>query len=305
MNIIVGKNSGFCAGVKYTITKTEEELKNSSGKLDCLGEIIHNDQVIKELENKGLRIINSIDEAKDKVIVRAHGISKDIYNLANEKNITLIDLTCPNVLKIHKQVEDFANKGYFIFLLGVKNHPETIGTISFCGNNSYIIESKEDIKFSIDALYESSLKNVLIISQTTFSISLFEEICSIIKNSLNSTFNIEIIKSICNATNLRQIEAAEIASKSDLMIIIGGKHSSNTKKLYEVAVQNCKNVLSIETKEDLDINFVKNFENIGIMAGASTPRICHRRCFRKFKENFLNLYKNILLNTFVFCISYS
>lgn len=280
MNIIVGKNSGFCAGVKYTITKTEEELKNSSGKLDCLGEIIHNNQVIKDLESKGLRIINSINESIDKVIIRAHGISKDIYDLAIKKNITLIDLTCPNVLKIHKQVEDFANRGYFIFLFGVKEHPETIGTISFCGKNSYIIENKEDITSAMDALYNSSLKNILIISQTTFSISLFDEMCSIIKSSLNSTFNIEIIKSICNATNLRQIETGEIAAKSDLMIIIGGKHSSNTKKLYEVASQNCKNVLSIETKEDLNFDFVKNFENIGIMAGASTPRICYRRSFK-------------------------
>ena len=133
---------------------------------------------------------------------------------------------------------------------------------------------------AMDALYNSSLKNILIISQTTFSISLFDEMCSIIKSSLNSTFNIEIIKSICNATNLRQIETGEIAAKSDLMIIIGGKHSSNTKKLYEVASQNCKNVLSIETKEDLNFDFVKNFENIGIMAGASTPRICYRRSFK-------------------------
>jgi len=284
MNIIVGKNSGFCAGVKYTITKTEEELKNSSGELDCLGEIIHNNQVIKDLETKGLRIINSIDEAKNKVIIRAHGISKDIYTLAKEKNIKLIDLTCPNVLKIHKQVEDFANKNYFIFLLGVKNHPETIGTISFCGDNSYIIENKEEINSAIDALYKSDLKNVLIISQTTFSISLFDELCSIIENSLDSTFNIEIEKSICNATHLRQVEAKELASKSDLMIIIGGSHSSNTKKLYEASSQYCKNVIIIETKEDLDINFAKTFENIGIMAGASTPRIHYRRSSRLLEK---------------------
>ncbi|MCI9365541.1 MAG: 4-hydroxy-3-methylbut-2-enyl diphosphate reductase [Clostridia bacterium] len=273
MNIVVGKNSGFCAGVKYTITKTEEALKNSSNGLDCLGEIIHNKQVIKDLESKGLRIIDSIDKATNKVIIRAHGISKDIYNLADKKNIHLIDLTCPNVLKIHKQVEDFSNKNYFIFLFGVKKHPETIGTISFCGINSCIIECKNDLENALDHLYKSGLKNVLIISQTTFSISLFDEMSKLITSTLDSSYNIKIANTICNATNLRQHEAEEIAKIVDLMIIIGGKNSSNTKKLYEVSSKHCKNVLSIETKEDLNIDLIKNFENIGIMAGASTPRI--------------------------------
>lgn len=271
MNIIVGKNSGFCAGVKYTINKTEEILDNTNSSVDCLGEIIHNQQVVDSLERKGLRIINSIDEAKNKVIIRAHGISKDVYERAKILKIDVFDLTCPKVLKIHKQVEEFANNNFFIFLFGVKDHPETIGTFSFCGSNSYLIETKEDIHGAINSLVSSGLKNLLIISQTTFSLSLFDEMVSSIEKNLDSSYNIHVEKSICNATSLRQIETKEMASKVDLMIIVGGKNSSNTKKLYEVALNGCKNVLHIQTKDDLDLPFVKSFENIGIMAGASTP----------------------------------
>lgn len=270
MNIIVGKNSGFCAGVKHTITKTEEEL-NKNASIDCLGEIIHNKQVIENLEKKGLRIIDNIEDADKKVIIRAHGVPKEIYSYAKTHNIELIDLTCPKVLRIHNQVQKFANDNYFIFLFGVKNHPETIGTYSFCGNNSYVLENQDDISPAISLLKSSSLKNVLIISQTTFSISLFDELLNVIRETLENRFNLYVERSICNATDLRQREATELSSKSDLMIIIGGKNSSNTKKLYEVSKKNCKNVLHIQTKNELDKDFVKKFKNIGIIAGASTP----------------------------------
>ncbi len=271
MDVIIGKNCGFCAGVKYSILKAEEELENNNGHLDCLGEIIHNHQVISRLENLGLRIINSIDEAKNKVLIRAHGVSKDTYDLAQKQNIELIDLTCPKVLKIHKLVDSFSKNNYFIFLFGIKNHPETIGTISFCSDNSYIIETEEDIPQALDKLFKSNIKKVLIISQTTFSINLFNKLTQIISNSLDSSYDVHIENSICDATNSRQKETEEISSIVDLMIIIGGKNSSNTKKLYEISMKNCKNVLFIQTKNDLDLDYLKNFHKIGIMAGASTP----------------------------------
>lgn len=271
MNIIVGKNSGFCAGVKHTITKAKEELSKSENGIDCLGEIIHNEQVVNDLEELGLRIINKIEDAKGKVIIRAHGIAKDVYDHSKKHNIELIDLTCPNVVKIHNQVEKLSKSGYFIFLFGVKNHPETIGTYSFCGKNSYILEGIDDISPALNSLKTSNLNNVLIISQTTFSLNLFEKMTKMVLDELGNNFNVQVEKSICNATDLRQKEAFEISSKVQLMIIIGGKNSSNTKKLYEVSKENCKNVLSIQTKDDLDINFVKQFENVGVIAGASTP----------------------------------
>lgn len=271
MNIIVGKNSGFCAGVKHTITKAKEELSKSENGIDCLGEIIHNKQVVNDLEKLGLRIINRIEDAKEKAIIRAHGASKNVYDYSKKHNIELIDLTCPNVIKIHNQVESLSKSGYFIFLFGVKDHPETIGTYSFCGKNSYILEEIDDIPPALNSLKASNLKQVLIISQTTFSLNLFEKMSKMILDELGNDFNVQVEKSICNATDMRQKEAFEISSKVQLMIIVGGKNSSNTKKLYEVSKGNCKNVLSIQTKDGLDIDFVKQFENVGVIAGASTP----------------------------------
>ena len=261
MNIILGKNSGFCAGVKHTITKAEEALERSH-KLDCLGEIIHNKEVVSDLAKKGLRTIQSIEEANDKVIIRAHGVSKEVYSYANEHNIELIDLTCPKVLKIHEQVQKFALNNYFICLLGVKNHAETIGTYSYCGDNSCLIEDYSDIEPAIAQIKASRLKDVLIISQTTFSVALFEEFTAVICETLGKDFNIQVEKSICNATSLRQAEASEIAAKADVMIIIGGKNSSNTKKLYEVSQKNCDNVIFVQTKDDLDTEFLKNFNTV-------------------------------------------
>ena len=175
MNILIGKNSGFCAGVKYTITKAEEELAKNPNGIDCLGEIIHNKQVVDKLEKRGLRTINSIKEANDKVLIRAHGITKEIYEYANNHDIKLIDLTCPNVLQIHRQIEEFSNNNYFILLFGVKNHPETIGNYSFCGSNSFLLDSLDDVPIALDKVKSSQLNDVLIISQTTFSVSLFDK----------------------------------------------------------------------------------------------------------------------------------
>ncbi len=158
MNILVAKNSGFCAGVKNTILKAEEELKKNKCEIDCLGEIIHNKQVIQNLESKGLRIIDSIEDAGSKVIIRAHGTTKEVYEYAKENNIELIDLTCPNVLQIHKNVESYSSHNFFVFLFGIKNHPETIGTYSFCNNNSYLLEASLDIPSAISSFKASRIK---------------------------------------------------------------------------------------------------------------------------------------------------
>lgn len=270
MEIIVGKSSGFCFGVKNAIDGAEKALKDEKN-IYCLGEIIHNEEVIKDLESKGLIIVNDIEEVKDSVIIRAHGVPKNVYETAKLKNIKLLDYTCPFVLKIHEIVEKYSKNDYFIFLIGIKTHPETIGSISFCGDNSCLIENLEDINSAISEFKLSGLKNLLIISQTTFSLSLFENIVSEIKKDLPSDINLDIKNTICNTTSIRQKEAEEISRKVDLMIVIGGKHSSNTKKLYEIAEKNCKDSLLIQTKDDLSYEYLQGFNKIGIIAGASTP----------------------------------
>lgn len=270
MEIIVGKTAGFCYGVQNAVTKTEELLKDNKN-ICCLGELVHNGEVIKKLEKMGLNVVENIENANDKVIIRAHGIPKEIYNKAQKLNIEIFDYTCPNVLKIHKIAEEYEKNGYFIFLIGKKEHPEIIGTISFCGSNSYILEKADDIPEAMEKFNKSNIDKLLIIAQTTFSLNNFEIIVEAIKNEVASDVELEIKNTICNATKIRQEETNKISKEVECMIIIGGKNSSNTKKLYDIAKINCPNAFIVENKDELPIEKIKDFEKLGIMAGASTP----------------------------------
>lgn len=280
MEIIVGKTSGFCFGVKNAVNKTEEEVKKCKG-ICCLGELVHNRQVIKKLEKKGVKFINDITEAKNKVIFRAHGAEKRTYEFAQNNNIKVVDLSCPKVLHIHKIVEEYVNKGYYIFLTGQKTHPEVVATESFCGEDYSIIENNEDMEEAISIFNKSKKEKALILSQTTYSLEKFKEIVKKIKQKIP---NLEIKNTICNATKERQEETTEIASKVDAMIIIGGKNSSNTSKLYELAEKYCENVQIIETEEELNEKKLEKVEKIGIMAGASTPKESIENVVKKLKQ---------------------
>lgn len=268
--IEIGKYAGFCGGVNNSVTKAFKLLEENNN-LYCLGELVHNSDVIKSLEAKGLTIINSLDEVENntKVIVRAHGVTKDIYEIASIRNIELFDLTCPKVLKIHEMADEYSNNNYFIILVGNKEHPEVKGTFSFCGDNCCIIEDIDEID-SLKKSNNTSLNNILIIAQTTFKESLFISIVDKIKESFSKS-NIKVENTICNATHLRQKECEEMAKNKECMIIIGGKNSSNTKKLYEISSKFCKNTFLIENINELDIEKVIVYSEIGIIAGASTP----------------------------------
>lgn len=274
MEIIVGKTAGFCYGVKNAVEKSIEELKKEKS-VYCLGEIVHNQSVVRNLEDMGMKFIEDLDENtnKKKTVIRAHGVSKEIYNKANNNNIELIDLTCPNVLKIHKIVSEHKENDYYIFLIGTKSHPETIGTAGFCGENFSIVEVEEDIENAIEKLNESRKKKLLVVVQTTFSMEKFLCFSDEIKKSLNKKIeDIKIVNTICNATKARQEETEKISKKVDYMIIIGGKNSSNTKKLYEIAKKNCQNTICIENYEEINLEDIDGKEILGIMAGASTPQ---------------------------------
>ena len=272
MEVIIGKTSGFCAGVANAVNGATKELEKSNENLYCLGELVHNRDVTKSLEDKGLIFINDIGEAKGKTIIRAHGIAKEVYAKAKSLNIEINDLTCPKVLKIHDIAEKYANNGYYIFLVGEKKHPETIGTYSFCGKNSDVIENIDDLELAFENLKKSDKNKLLVIVQTTYSVKRFDEICEKIHLEGLQNIEIEIKNTICMATELRQRETAELSNNVDSMLIIGGKNSSNTKKLYEVSSKNCENVFLVENKSEIDLSKFKGFDKIGIMAGASTPK---------------------------------
>ena len=273
MEVIVGKTAGFCYGVKNAVDKATEELEKGEN-VCCLGEIVHNGKVVEELQNKGMIFIEDLDDNKNanKTIIRAHGVPKAIYEEAENKGIELIDLTCPKVLKIHKIVSEYASKGYYIFLIGNKIHPETLGTASFCSATSYVIEQEDDIEQAINQFRASQNKNLLIAVQTTFSMEKIDKYTQIIKSKINEDINLEVINTICNATKVRQEETYEMSKNVDFMIIIGGKNSSNTKKLYEISCKNCKKVICIEDSSEINVQDIKGLNAVGIMAGASTPQ---------------------------------
>lgn len=277
MEVILGKSAGFCYGVRRAVEGAKEELKKSKGKtIFCLGEIVHNKQVVDNLKNQGMEFIENIKEAKEKAIIRAHGVEKNVYKVAKKMKINIKDFTCPNVLKIHKIADEYRKKGYYIFLIGSKNHPENIGTLSFCGDNVSVIEEKQDVKTAIEEFYKSNIKKLLVILQTTYSVEKFREIEILLKEEFekNNDRKIKLVikNTICYATELRQKETEDIAKKVDYMVIIGGKNSSNTKKLYEIGNKYCENCVCIESPKELDLNLINTFSKVGVMAGASTPQ---------------------------------
>lgn len=283
MELIVGKTAGFCYGVKRAVDGAKEELKQNK-TLYGLGEIVHNQEVIKELENLGMQFIENIEEAKGKTIIRAHGIPKQIYEETKERQIELMDYTCPKVLNIHQIAEEYTNKGYYIFLLGNEKHPEIIGTLSYCGENKFVIEKEDDTIKALEALEKSEIKKLLVISQTTYSLEKFYIIEEIIKNEIPRDIELVIKNTICQATEIRQKETEEMAKKVDSMIVIGGKNSSNTKKLYEIAKQYCKTVLLIQNETELVLDKIQSNDKVGIMAGASTPRESIEKVIKKLEE---------------------
>lgn len=271
MEIKVGKLAGFCGGVINSVSKTDKILEDGK-KTYCLGELVHNKQVVDKLKNKGLVLIESLDEVEDcsRVIIRAHGVTKDIYELANMKNLKVIDLTCPNVLRIHEKAIKLVEEDFFILLIAQKDHPEAIGTISFCGKDSVILEDKNGISEAVRLFENSSKTKLAVISQTTYSMIKFDELVEELKNQLNE-YELNIDNTICSATELRQKETSKLASEVDAMIIIGGKNSSNTKKLYDIASSKCGNTFIVETINDLDTDMTC-YDVVGVMAGASTPK---------------------------------
>ena len=275
MEIIVGKTSGFCFGVKRAVEGVSNDVKRYK-KLKCLGDIVHNEVVVNDLKEKGVIVVNSLDEVQNGEVlaIRAHGIPKSIYDDARKRNITLIDYTCPKVDVIHMKIEKADANGYQVIIIGKKIHPETIGSKGF-SNKAIVIENKDEI----DSLPD--FEKVYVIVQTTFSKAKYLEMEELLKNRYS---NIICDNTICQSTKTRQDECRELAKKVDFMIIIGGKESSNTQKLYEVAKEENENSIIIQDENDKKIEESAKYDIIGIMSGASTPDISIQRVIEKLKS---------------------
>ena len=287
LEIVVGKLAGFCNGVKNAVNVAEKQIEK--GKVYCLGEIVHNKQVIEDLEIKGMVTVSSIEEVPDGecVIFRAHGEGREVYDKAKQKNLTIIDATCGKVRLIHNKVDKEKNNS-FIIIIGKKTHPETVGTKGFSGENSFVIETEDDILDAYKEYEKTNLGQVYVVCQTTISTKLFERIKEEIENNFVEA-DVIIDNTICDATELRQKEVSQMSKACNKMIIIGGKNSSNTKELVNIAKVNCKIVYGIETVEEIKTENFDKDDKIGIMAGASTPE----KSIKEVKEYLEDLDKNI------------
>jgi len=271
MEIILNKLNGFCAGSSNTIKQANDILDKYGENIYCLGEILHNERVISSLENKGMITISSIDEVPDgaKLIFRAHGETKENYLKVKNKNIMLFDFTCPKVKKIHDKVL-LNSKDSFVIIIGKKTHPEVVGTNSFAGDNSYVIENDSDIDDCFNKVIESNLNNIYICSQTTYSSEKFNEITDFIQSKYdNYTYIID--NTTCPATKNRQDETSRLSDTVDAMIVIGGKHSSNTLELANIAREKLEKVFLVQDISDLEDINLSNINKLGISSGASTP----------------------------------
>ena len=269
MEITVAKSAGFCFGVQRAVDSVYKELEENSGKIYTFGPIIHNEQVVEDLNKKGIEVIDTVEQLKKikegTVVIRSHGVAKDIYDILEQQKLKMVDATCPFVKKIHNIVLDESNNGKTIIIIGNDNHPEVEGIKGWV-NGEVIVINKEE---QIEKLSLPEQTKACIVSQTTFNHNKFKYLVEIIRKK---GYDITVVNTICNATHVRQVEAQKISSKVDGMIVIGGKNSSNTQKLYDICRNECENTFYVQTVKDLNLHELKSLKSIGITAGASTPK---------------------------------
>lgn len=269
MKITVAKSAGFCFGVQRAVDSVYKELEENSGKIYTFGPIIHNEQVVEDLNKRGIEVIDTVEQLKKikegTVVIRSHGVAKEIYDILEQQKLKMVDATCPFVKKIHNIVLDESNNGKTIIIIGNDNHPEVEGIKGWV-NGEVIVINKEE---QIEKLSLPEQTKACIVSQTTFNHNKFKYLVEIIRKK---GYDITVVNTICNATHVRQVEAQKISSKVDGMIVIGGKNSSNTQKLYDICRNECENTFYVQTVKDLNLHELKSLKSIGITAGASTPK---------------------------------
>ncbi|MCD8105308.1 MAG: 4-hydroxy-3-methylbut-2-enyl diphosphate reductase [Lachnospiraceae bacterium] len=269
MEVIVAKTAGFCFGVRRAVDQVYRQIEEGKKPIYTYGPIIHNEEVVRELEEKGVHVLNNEEELSSirdgTVIIRSHGVPRRIYDLIEKNNLHMVDATCPFVRKIHRIVEEKSRAGSAIVIIGNEGHPEVEGIKGWsCGPVTVISTEEEAEGFQPDPAIP-----LTIVSQTTFNYKKFDKLVEILLKMRYDT--IDVMCTICNATEERQSEAREIAERADCMIVIGGTHSSNTRKLFEICKTECANTYYIQTLKDLDIRLLPSMGCVGITAGASTP----------------------------------
>lgn len=266
--VTVADSAGFCFGVDRAVKMVYGELEKNT-KVATLGPIIHNQDVVNDMQVKGARIISSVDELSDDetVVIRSHGVGREVYDQIAAKGNRMLDATCPFVSRIHKIVAEKSAEGYFILIAGDASHPEVQGIVGHCDENCLVFKDNFELKDFFEKKYKNLEKKLAIVAQTTYNIVVWGECLNVIPKNDS---DIVIFDTICNATDTRQSDAAELAKSSDIMLVVGGRHSSNTVKLFEVCSRYCR-TYHIENSDELRSLKLPAAEKIGITAGASTP----------------------------------
>jgi len=272
VKIIMAESAGFCFGVKRAVDTVSQEITRCAdegrGPLYTYGPIIHNEQVVSRLEQQGVRVIGSTEELRrvrqGTVVIRSHGVPKEIYRILNDNGLHTIDATCPFVKKIHQIVEKESGNGRHIIIIGNDSHPEVEGIRGWCGGDVSVIETHQEA----ESLIIPEDREVCVVSQTTFNSNKFKDLVEIIRKK---RYDILVLNTICSATEERQNEARTIAAQADAMIVIGDDRSSNTQKLFEICKAVCRRTYHVQTAADLQPAWLMDIRSIGITAGASTP----------------------------------
>ena len=269
MEVIVAKTAGFCFGVERAVNQVYDQIKNENGPIYTLGPIIHNEEVVRDLEEKGVKVLNSENEiltlTEGTVIIRSHGVGKHIYDMLKAQGVQIVDATCPFVKKIHRIVQEQNLQGRRVIIIGDETHPEVEGIKGWGDARTMVVKNEEQM----EKLPSFTGEKLCIVSQTTFNYNKFKHL---VEKFEKKGYDILVLNTICNATQERQVEAERIASQVDAMIVIGGKNSSNTRKLYEICQKECKDTYYIQTLDDLNPESVNSVRSVGITAGASTPK---------------------------------
>ena len=274
MEVTVAKSAGFCFGVKRAVDTVYREIESGEKPVYTFGPIIHNEQVVEDLENRGVQVIHSEDELEGlsggTVVIRSHGVSRDVCEKIEARGMKIVDATCPFVKKIHRIVDEEGRKGRHVVIIGSADHPEVQGIMGWASGPVTVMHTAEEA----ESFVPENGKPISIVAQTTFNYNKFKDLVEILckKRYDNNVLNIlNILNTICNATEERQREAKNIAGEVDTMLVVGGRHSSNTQKLFEICKKECGNTYYIQTPVDLDSETFQCSSYVGITAGASTP----------------------------------
>jgi (E)-4-hydroxy-3-methyl-but-2-enyl pyrophosphate reductase len=279
MEVILAEKAGFCFGVKRAVDEAIKVKKEFNKRIYTLGPLIHNNDVVKYLEENEIFSIDleSMKELKagEVIIIRSHGVSPETFKVLEHMGLHIINATCPYVSNIQLKVKEFYDKGYSIVIVGDKNHPEVIGINGWCSNTAIIAKNKEDLK--------QLPRKVCVVSQTTERQENWE---NVVEHILKNCKEIMAINTICNATEARQRSVEELSKKVDMMVVLGGYNSSNTTKLYEICKRNCSNTIHVENWNEIPKEYflLKNINTIGVTAGASTPDWIIKEAISKMSE---------------------